>query len=147
MNKINVTDARKDMSSFFDSVIHEKPIVLKKRKYEAVLIEKSLLKVFLSNQKILVKTVVENSNKVVVMANELDIFGEAETRFDAINNLCENLFNYANDVYNNFMFYYYGQNIKEKLGLVFHILLCEDFDQLKDIMVFQQKKAKKTKTN
>ena len=25
MNKINVTDARKDMSSFFDSVIHEKP--------------------------------------------------------------------------------------------------------------------------
>ena len=44
MNKINVTDARKDMSSFFDSVIHEKPVILKRRKYEAVLVEKSLLK-------------------------------------------------------------------------------------------------------
>ena len=32
MNKINVTDARKDMSTFFDNVIHEKPIILKKRK-------------------------------------------------------------------------------------------------------------------
>lgn len=145
MNKINVTDARKDMSTFFDSVIHEKPIVLKKRKYEAVLIEKSLLKVFLSNEKITVKTVTENSDKVILMVPELDIFGEAETRVDALTNLCENLFNYAHDVYNNFMFYYYGQNIKTKLGLVFHILLCEDFEQLKELMVFQQKKQKKTK--
>ena len=32
MNKINVTDARKEMSNFFDSVIFEKPIILKRRK-------------------------------------------------------------------------------------------------------------------
>ena len=39
MNKINVTDARKDMSSFFDSVIHEKPIILKRRKYDPVIVD------------------------------------------------------------------------------------------------------------
>ena len=41
MNKINVTDARKDMSTFFDNVIHEKPIILKKRKYEGTTKTKS----------------------------------------------------------------------------------------------------------
>ena len=51
MNKINVTDARKDMSSFFDSVIHEKPIILKRRKYEAVLAERSLLQMMLEYAK------------------------------------------------------------------------------------------------
>lgn len=148
MNKINVTDARKDMSTFFDNVIHEKPIILKKRKYEAVLIEKSLLDVFLSAQKIVVKTVVSEAHKVVLSASMFDIIAEGETRVEAIDKLCENLFKYAHDVYNNFMFYYYGQNIKDKLGYIFHILLCEDNQQLIDIMDFQNNtKSNKSKKN
>ena len=157
MNKINVTDARKDMSTFFDNVIHEKPIILKKRKYEAVLIEKSLLSVFLSSQKIVVKTVVSESKKVMVIAPMFDVIGEGETRVSAIENLCDNLFAYANEVYNNFMFYYYGQNIKDKLGhiflefihkllplfCIFHILLCENNEQLLEILEFQSKSKKK----
>ena len=143
MNKINVTDARKDMSTFFDNVIHEKPIILKKRKYEAVLIEKSLLNVFLSSQKIVVKTVVSEAKKVIVSAPMFEIFGEGETRVAAIENLCDNLFAYATEVYNNFMFYYYGQNIKEKLGHIFHILLCENNEQLLEILEFQNKSKKK----
>ena len=145
MNKINVTDARKDMSTFFDNVIHEKPIILKKRKYEAVLIEKSLLNVFLSAQKIVVKTVLSEAKKVIVTAPLFEIFAEGESRVEAIENLCVALFEYAHEVYNNFMFYYYGQNIKEKLGYIFHILLCEDNEQLKEIMDFQSKTKKSQK--
>lgn len=143
MNKINVTDARKDMSTFFDGVIHEKPIILKKRKYEAVLIEKSLLKVFLVDLKIDVKTISDKNEKVILQVPLFDISSTGKTRVEAIENLCNDLFAYANDVYNNFMFYYYGQNIKEKLGYVFNILLCEDNIQLKELLSFQPVKSKK----
>ena len=114
MNKINVTDARKDMSSFFDSVIHQKPIILKRRKYEAVLVEKSLLSLMLEYATIAV-SVVEGKGKWIYRASSLDVIGEGETKVDAEANLCLALKEYANDVYDNFMFYYYGQNIKSKL--------------------------------
>lgn len=145
MNKINVTDARKDMSTFFDGVIHEKPIILKRRKNEAVLVEKTLLQVFLNPAKIKVKiTSSSKSNQVNLYAIDLNVSGSGETRMDAEVDLCSKLLEYANEIYNNFMFYYYGQNIKEKLCFVFNILLCEDAEEVKKILEYQQeKKAKK----
>ena len=142
MNKINVTDARKDMSSFFDSVIHEKPIILKRRKYEAVLAERSLLQMMLEYAKINVNCV-QSKDKWIYRATNLDVFGEGETKLDAENNLCEALYKYANDVYDNFMFYYYGQNIKAKLPYIFNILLCESFDEIKGILNYVVAKKKK----
>ena len=142
MNKINVTDARKDMSSFFDSVIHEKPIILKRRKYEAVLAERSLLQMMLEYAKINV-TCVQSKDKWVYRASTLDVFGEGESKLDAENNLCEALLKYANDVYDNFMFYYYGQNIKSKLPYIFNILLCENIEDVKNILNYPAPKKKK----
>ena len=144
MNKINVTDARKDMSSFFDSVIHEKPIILKRRKYEAVLAERSLLQMMLEYATINVSCV-EGKNKWIYRATDLDVFGEGETKVEAELNLCESLVKYANDVYDNFMFYYYGQNIKSKLPYIFNILLCENIEDVKKILVYTKTKKKNSK--
>lgn len=144
MNKINVTDARKDMSSFFDSVIHEKPIILKRRKYEAVLAEKSLLAMMLEYATINVITI-EGKGKWTYRATTLDITGEGETKVEAEDKLCEQLLSYANDVYDNFMFYYYGQNIKSKLPYIFNILLCEDANDVKRILNYKQNVKKNKK--
>ncbi len=143
MNKINVTEARKDMSNFFDSVIFEKPLILKRRKYEAVLIEKSLLKDFLQDS--LIETTLETDaeKNIVLWASKLNVWGKGKTKKEAIDDLCANLRNYANDVYTQFTFYFHGQNIKDKLAYIFHILLCDDNEQLKQIIVIN--KSKKTK--
>ena len=130
------------MSSFFDSVIHEKPIILKRRKYEAVLAERSLLQMMLEYAKINV-TCVQSKDKWVYRASTLDVFGEGESKLDAENNLCEALLKYANDVYDNFMFYYYGQNIKSKLPYIFNILLCENIEDVKNILNYPVPKKKK----
>ncbi len=142
MNKINVTDARKDMSAFFDSVIHEKPIILKRRKYEAVLVERSLLQMMLEYAKIQVSCM-QSKEKWIYRATELDVFGEGETKVEAEGALCASLFSYANDVYNNFMFYYYGQNIQKKLPYIFNILLCETAEDVKNLLIYQKKKKNK----
>ena len=142
MKSINVTDARKDMSSFFDSVIHEKPLILKRRKYEAVLVEKSLMSMMLEYAKINVSSM-ESEKKWIYRASDLDVFGEGESKVDALNALCETLINYANEVYDNFMFYYYGQNIKSKLPYIFNILLCESIEDVKNILVYCKTKKKK----
>ncbi len=142
MKSINVTDARKDMSSFFDSVIHEKPLILKRRKYEAVLVEKSLMSMMLEYAKINVSSM-ESEKKWIYRASDLDVFGEGESKVDALNALCEALINYANEVYDNFMFYYYGQNIKSKLPYIFNILLCESIEDVKNILVYCKTKKKK----
>ena len=141
MNKINVTDARKDMSSFFDSVIHEKPIILKRRKYEAVLSEKSLLKMMLEYAKINV-IAIEGKDKCTYRATTLDISANGETKIEAEDNLCQALFDYANEVYDNFMFYYYGQNIKSKLPYIFNILLCDEPSEIKNLLNFAKPKKK-----
>lgn len=142
MKSINVTDARKDMSSFFDSVIHEKPLILKRRKYEAVLVEKSLMAMMLEYAKINVSSM-ESEKKWIYRASDLDVFGEGESKVEALNALCEALINYANEVYDNFMFYYYGQNIKSKLPYIFNILLCESIEDVKNILVYCKTKKKK----
>ena len=142
MKSINVTDARKDMSSFFDSVIHEKPLILKRRKYEAVLVEKSLMSMMLEYAKINVSSM-ESEKKWIYRASDLDVFGEGESKVDALNALCEALINYANEVYDNFMFYYYGQNIKSKLPYIFNIHLCESIEDVKNILVYCKTKKKK----
>lgn len=144
MNKINVTDARKDMSSFFDSVIHEKPIILKRRKYEAVLVERTLLQMMLEYANISVSCV-ESKGKWIYRASNLDVFAEGESKVEAEDNLCHALVKYANDVYDNFMFYYYGQNIKNKLPYIFNILLCETNEDVKKILVYQKVKKKTSK--
>ena len=141
MNKINVTDARKDMSAFFDSVIHEKPLILKRRKYEAVLIERSLLQMLLEYATINVN-VVQKDDKWIYRASDLDVFAEGESKIEAENNLCNELVKYANDVYDNFMFYYYGQNIKVKLPFIFHILNCESNDEVKELLRYPKKNKK-----
>ena len=82
MKKVNVTEARKDMSSFFDSVIHEKPVILKRRKYEAVLVERSLLKMMLEYAVIDV-TCIQTKNKWVYHATLLDVLAEGETKLEA----------------------------------------------------------------
>lgn len=147
MNKINVTDARKEMSNFFDSVIFEKPIILKRRKYEAVLIEKSLLKEFLQDSLIETSLETDKDKNTVLWASKLNVWGKGKTKVEALDDLCKQLFDYANDIYNNFMFYYYGQNIKDKLSYIFHILICENDDELKQIIVINKsKKSKKNKT-
>ena len=142
MNKINITEARKEMSNFFDSVIHEKPIVLKRRKNEAILIEKNLLKLFLLNNKIEVKSEHDKEKNVVLWAHKLNVWGKGTTKIEAVDDLCANLSNYANEIYNNFMFYFYGQNISENLGFIFNILLCENNEELKKILVFSSQKKK-----
>ena len=142
MNKINVTDARKDMSSFFDSVIHQKPIILKRRKYEAVLVERSLLQLMLEYATISVSTN-EGKGKWIYRASALDIIAEGESKIDAETNLCIALQAYANEVYDNFMLYYYGQNIKAKLPFIFNILLCEDVEDVRKILVYNKIKKKK----
>ena len=144
MKKINVTDARKDMSSFFDSVIHEKPIILKRRKYEAVLVERSLLQMMLEYATINVNCV-QSDGKWIYQATDLDIFAEGETKIEAENNLCDTLISFANEVYDNFMFYYYGQNIKAKLPFIFHILNCDDVNDVKNILNYNKKKPKNKK--
>lgn len=146
MNKINVTDARKEMSNFFDSVIFEKPLILKRRKHEGVLIERNLLKMFLQNSKIEVNYETDENKNGIFWSPMLNVWGKGETKSEAMLDLCNNLFNYANDIYDNFMFYFYGQNIKDKLSYIFHILLCESTDELKNIIVIsKQKKGKKSK--
>ena len=144
MNKINVTDARKDMSSFFDSVIHEKPIILKRRKYEAVLAEKSLLAMMLEYATINIIPI-EGKDGFTYRSSLLDITGNGKTKIEAEDNLCEALLKYANDVYDNFMFYYYGQNIRSKLPYIFNILLCEDKEDVKKILNYKQEKKKAKK--
>ena len=145
MNKINVTDARKEMSQFFDSVIFEKPIVLK-RKYEAVLIERNLLKLFLQDSVLQVKKEIDKDKNTILWVEKLNVWGKGESLSDATEDLCNHLKEYANDIYDNFMFYFYGQNIKDKLSYIFHILLCETTEDLKQILVFNaSKKTKKTK--
>ena len=144
MNKINVTDARKDMSSFFDSVIHDKPVVLKRRKYEAVLIERSLLQMMLEYATIEVSCI-QSKEKWIYRATLLDVISEGESKVEAEDNLCIALLKYAEEVYDNFMFYYYGQNIKSKLPYIFHVLNCENIDEIKKILVYTKKKQKNTK--
>lgn len=130
MLSANATDVRKNWSSVVDSVIREKPVIIKRTRDFMVLANRELFSDMLSAYTFSAKKFVEDDGSVTLSLNEMDIAENAPTEDEAKRALAIAVLDYAEDFYNDFHYWSSAPNRKAHIPYVLRALLLDDAEKI-----------------
>ena len=130
MLSANATDVRKNWSSVVDSVIREKPVIIKRTRDFMVLANRELFSDMLSAYTFSAKKFVEADGSVTLSLNEMDIAENAPTEDEAKMALANAVLDYAEDFYNDFHYWSSAPNRKAHIPYVLRALLLDDAEKI-----------------
>ena len=136
LTELNLTDARKSFSSLYDEVFNAfKPTIVKRKKSEEILLLRvDLQKMLLSTFSLQPEILVEDDNTVTLTINELDIYANANTKEEAINELVIDLKQYAQDYIHRSQLFLHSPNRRQHFPYVLRIILCDTDDEIRDLL-------------
>jgi len=132
---INSTDVRKDFSNTIDNAIHSKPQFIQRTHNHMVFIEEGELNRLLSGITIKIKFTKEDDGSYIVTNQVIeDVFSTGDTKEEAINNLCKDLIEYAQDYYADYELYSRAPNRKNQAAYVMRILSAPSIESVKEML-------------
>jgi antitoxin YefM len=134
---INATDVRKDWGGFIDSIVREKPQVIKRSRDYIVAISLNMLKEILSLEKLTITIFTEDDQSVTAVIGELDLMTNAPTQEEVIRKLAQDAIEYAEDFYNDFEYWHSAPNRKAHLPYIMAILSRDPDEIIKELFVCQ----------
>ena len=135
MLTVNATDVRKDWGEFIDSIVREKPKVIKRSRDYIVAMSLPMLREILNLEKMKIIVMQEDDGSFSAVIDELDLTAHAETEEQVVAILADAAIEYANDYYNEFSYWYTAPNRKKHLPYVLAILAREPQDVVKELFV------------
>ena len=123
---INATDVRKDWSNIVDTVVHKKPVFIKRTHDNIMMINSVSLSLFLEAYKFHIEIFREDDGSYTASVKEIDIICNGPTKEVLIQNVITDLRDYASDYYEEFDYWYSSMNRKEHAPYVMKILLSTD---------------------
>jgi len=126
---INATQVRSEWSAIVDSVIHEKPVMIKRTRDRMILSDISFLDYLLAAYTFNVKLLVEDNGTVTASLDELDLVENGITEHEARQKLAESILEYSEDYYNDFKYWARGDR-KPHIPYVFKALILNDADKI-----------------
>ncbi len=139
MQTINATHVRKDWGRFIDSVVRDKPKLIKRSRDLIFAINFDMLKEILLEDKLQITLMTEDDGSVTGVVEQLDITGNAADEDQLIKELADEVIAYAQDYYEEFSYWYSAPNRREHLPYVLAVLACEPDDVVKELFVCQVK--------
>lgn len=140
MEVISATDARKDWSQLFDSVVREKPQMIKRTRDYVLMTEVSLIKDILAVYNFTAKEFTEEDNSVTLSLNEIDLVVNGTTEDDAKIKLAEDILEYAEEFYDDFHYLSAVPNRKKHIPYVLKALILQDTSVIGDTIQCQNGK-------
>jgi len=139
----SATVVRNNFSDTIDKAIYDRPQFINRTKDLALLVGAELLNNILSSAVIHYSAEYDKSSKTYVLTNaEIDdILASGETLEDALNDLSNNLLEYAHEYYDEFGLYSRTPNRKAHLPYVIRILMLENPQNVKEMLVCQNGKS------
>jgi antitoxin YefM len=137
MQTINATDVRKDWGRFIDSVVRDKPKLIKRSRDLIFAINFDMLKEILLEDKLRITLMTEDDGSVTGVVEQLDITGNAADEDQLIKELADEVIAYAQDYYEEFSYWYSAPNRREHLPYVLAVLACEPDNVVKELFVCQ----------
>lgn len=132
---INSTDVRKDFSATIDNVIYKKPQFIKRTHNHMIFIEESELNRILSNLTIPVNFIKEEDGSYIAKNTVIeDVFSVGSTKEEALNNLCKELIEYAQDYYADYDLYSKTPNRHNHAAIVMRILSSPSIEKVKEML-------------
>lgn len=137
MQTINATDVRKDWGRFIDSVVRDKPKLIKRSRDLIFAINFDMLKDILLEDKLQITLMTEDDGSVTGVVEQLDITGNAADEDQLIKELADEVIAYAQDYYEEFSYWYSAPNRREHLPYVLAVLACEPDNVVKELFECQ----------
>lgn len=132
---LNATDVRKEFSHFIDSVVHDKPQVVKRNRDMFWAISQEVATDLFAAYTFSLEFEQEDDGTFVGSLIPMqDIIGFGATYDDMIDDLAKQLVEYAKDYYDNFARYYHAPNRKAHLPFILNILTQENIDKVKGLI-------------
>lgn len=123
---ISATDARKDWSQLFDSVVRDKPQIIKRTRDYVLMSEIGLIKDILIAYNFTAEKYIESDTSVTLSLNEFDLVVNGTTENDAKIKLAEDILEYSEEFYNDFHYWSAAPNRKKHIPYVLKALILED---------------------
>lgn len=137
MLTVNATDVRKEWGGFIDSIVRDKPKLIKRSRDHIVAISLDMLREILKFDQLHISLMHEDDGSVSGVIEELDLTGNAPDMERLLQDLAHEAIDYANEYYNDFSYWHSAPNRREHLAYVLAILACEPQNVAKELFVCQ----------
>ena len=126
MNMINATDGRKNWSLILDSVVHERPVYIKRTRDNLALINIDTLKEILSEYRFLARRYIEDDGSVTLSVDNIDIVVNAKSESLTKDALAADIKEYAEDYYDHFATWSVAPNRRPHIPYVLKALSLDE---------------------
>ena len=126
MYTISSTDARKDWSSVFDTVVHDKPTFVTRTRDVIMLSNLETTEILLEAYTFTAEKYIEDNGSITLSLNEIDLISNAVTEETAKLELAKELMQYAEEYYKDFKIWSNAPNRKAHLPYVLRVILLDD---------------------
>lgn len=130
MISMKATDVRREWSKVIDTAIREKPVFMKRTRDQVMISNVEHIKTLLNDYHLTAEKFTEKDGSITLSLHELDIVANGSTLKLAKQELAKNLFEYAEEFYQDFAFWSKAPNRKSHTPYVLKILLNENMDEL-----------------
>ena len=129
MVEMSSTQVRSEWSSVVDSVVREKPILVKRTRDHIFLTNIALLSELLEAYTFHAALYTESDGSVTISLDEIDLVENGKDEQDAKYKLAESILEYSNNYYDDFTYWARG-NRKSHQPYVFKALILADVDKI-----------------
>lgn len=141
MLTINATDVRKDWGGFIDSVVRDKPKMIKRSRDLIVAMSLDMLREILKIDKLHVQLMPEDDGSVSGVIEELDLTANSSDEEKVVQELAKEAFEYANEYYDDFSYWHSAPNRRGHLATVLALLVCDPHNVAKELFICQVGKS------
>jgi hypothetical protein len=125
---LNATDVRRNWGKFIDTVVHDKPKIVKRNRDLFLSLSIQQVMVLLKNYSFKARYLKENDGTVTATLDNFDLVVNEKDEFLAKKTLAQELIDYANDYFNDFQLYFNAPNRQSHFPYVLSVLMQEDLD-------------------
>ena len=127
---INATNVRKEWGGFIDSVIRDKPKIVKRNRDKFFCGNIEMIREFLDAYKFTSEVCKEEDGSFTASLNEIDILVNGKDLVEVKKLLAEELLQYSEDYYNEFSYWHSAPNRKKHLPYITKVILLNDIEDI-----------------
>ncbi|MHB1041310.1 MAG: hypothetical protein ACYC0Q_00500 [Eubacteriales bacterium] len=125
---LNATDVRRDWGKFIDTIVHDKPKIVKRNRDLFLSLSIQQVMVLLKNFSFKAQYLKENDGTVTATLDNFDLVVNEKDEFSAKKALAQELIDYAKDYFNDFQLYFNAPNRQPHFPYILLVLMQEDLD-------------------
>jgi len=126
----NATDVRKEWSSVLDSVVRDKPTLIKRTRDQLWFSNLEIMADILDGYQFTAECIREEDSSITMVLNEIDLVENAPTEQEAKKQLAQAIVEYSIEFYDNYALYSHAPNRKKHIPYIFKALIMEDVYEL-----------------